>query len=143
MTNNLVYGKLIGVLGIALIVSACVVSTDGAKSSSESIETTSEASTGLSSSTSDEDNENEAKRMKIRAFASNNFARLREDIAVGGGEYLTSLAALFEIPEAMQPAFFQLAKDQFSIWVVSSQTTSDQLIAALTADLAKHPELWQ
>ena len=47
---------------------------------------------------------------KVTAFASINHKNLQQDIAVGQGEYLTSMSELLGVPEDQRPAFFSAAQ---------------------------------
>ena len=113
-----------------LLAISCSLTTDPTKSSSDF---TSSTSPGSSSKSSPEE--------KAKAFATENFARLKEDMALGRGEHLASLATLLGVPKDRQPEFFALAKEQFPSLVSSTQTTSDELIAALDRELALRPYL--
>lgn len=112
-----------------LLATSCTVVTDPTKPTTD---VTSSTSPGSSKSKSDE---------KAKAFASENFARLKEDMALGRGEHLASLATLLGVPEDRHPEFFTLAKENFSSLVSSERTTSDELLAALNRELAMHPRL--
>lgn len=117
------------VLAWGFLTTSCTIVTDPTKSSSDF---TSSTSPGSSKSKSDE---------KAKAFANENLARLKEDMALGRGEYLTSLATLLEIPEDRRTQFFTLAKEKFPTLVSSEWTTSDELLAALDHELMMHPYL--
>lgn len=47
---------------------------------------------------------------KATAFATINHKNLQQDIAVGRGEYLTSMSELLGVPEDQRPAFFSAAQ---------------------------------
>ena len=112
-----------------LLATSCTVVTDPTKPTTD---VTSSTSPGSSKSKSGE---------KAKAFASENFARLKEDMALGRGEHLAALATLLGVPEDRQAEFFTLAKENFSSLVSSERTTSDELLAALNRELATHPRL--
>jgi hypothetical protein len=80
------------------------------------------------------------KERKIQFFARANFSRLKEDMAAGKGDYLTSLAALMEVPKGNQQDFFDLTRAHFQDLFPSEQTTSEEMLAALSRKLseAKH-----
>jgi Protein of unknown function (DUF3015) len=113
-----------------LSATSCTIVTDPTKSSSDF---TSSTSPGSSSKPSPEE--------KAKSFANENFERLQEDMALGGGEHLASLATLLGVPNDRQPEFFALAKEQFPSLVNSAGTTSNELIAALDRELAMRPYL--
>lgn len=135
--------RLGSTLALAIAVSSCAVTTDATKSSSQTIENTSDASTEFTSSTSPKDKDSEDRTRKVKEFASRNFDRLREDMAVGNGEHLTSLAALLDIRNARRPAFFKLTKERFPLWFSSEKATPDDVLSGLSMELSRHPELRQ
>jgi hypothetical protein len=122
-------------LAILLLLSAvsCSVTTSSVEGTSDSFGHTTgasadltEASTEVTSSTSpdgdsedtDNDsnkNDSEAKiKEEARLFAERNFAKLRHNIAVGEGEYLTAVAEIFEVSEKSQSTFCQMAKTSYT-----------------------------
>jgi DUF3015 family protein len=133
--------RLLGVMGLTIAVSSCAVTVESLEASSETINNTTDASSDFTSSTSPR--EASTSKQGAKAFTSYNFARLREDMAVGGGEHLASLAALLNIPDSDRPAFFRFTKERFSAWFNSEQATPDEVLAKLTAELADYPERHQ
>jgi hypothetical protein len=124
-----------------LVLSSCAVTTDSTKSSTETFENTTDASSEFTSSTSPRDNEHHPQRARVNEFTTGNFERLRADVAVGNGEHLAALAALLGIAEADRPAFYRFAKARFSAWFSSDRTSAADFLARLRADLARHGEL--
>ena len=51
---------------------------------------------------------------KINLFAGVAYENLRQEAAVGGGQYVTSLAALYGVPEAKQGAFGRVLQERHS-----------------------------
>ena len=113
-----------------MLFGACSMTTDPTKSSSDF---TSSTTPGSSSQPKPEE--------KAKSFASDNFFRLKEDMALGRGEHLASLATLLGIPEQHQAEFFALTKEKFSSLVSSEQITADEMFAALNRELVAHPHL--
>ena len=77
------------------------------------------------------------KERKIQFFARANFSRLKEDMAAGQGEYLTSLATLMEVPQNDHQDFFDLTKSNFQDLFPSDQTTSEEMLSALAVKLSE------
>ena len=77
------------------------------------------------------------KQRKIEFFARANFSRLKEDMAAGQGEYLTSLATLMEVPQNDRQDFFDLTKSNFQDLFPSDQTTSEEMLSALAVKLSE------
>ncbi len=77
------------------------------------------------------------KQRKIQFFAKANLSRLKEDMAAGKGEYLTSLATLMEVPQHDRRDFFDLTKSNFQELFPSDQTTSEEMLSALAVKLSE------
>jgi len=77
------------------------------------------------------------KERKIQVFAAANFSRLKEDMASGQGEYLSSLATLMEVPQENRRDFFDLTKAQFQDLFPSDHTTSEEMLSALSIKLSE------
>jgi hypothetical protein len=75
---------------------------------------------------------------RVNAFAALNFENLTTDMALGGGEYLTSLGTLMGVPDDQRAAFFQLAQGQYSSLIHSGAATPANLLSALDRSLAEH-----
>src|SRR5262249_34726466 len=126
LTRAFFFGCSLLVLGFVL--SACSLTTDPTKSSTDSTSSTS----GKSSKKDGTVKEGE----KVSSFATVNFARLKEDMAAGQGEHLASLAALLGVRPEQQPAFFAFVKEKFAVVCPSEQTSSEEMVAALTREMA-------
>ena len=77
------------------------------------------------------------KERKIQFFARANFSRLKEDMAAGKGNYLSSLATLMEVPSDYRQDFFDLTKTHFQELFPSDHTTSEEMLAVLSTTLAE------
>ncbi len=66
-----------------------------------------------------------------RHFASTNLDRIARDSAVGGGESLDALAALYQVDAADRAIFAALAQDHFDELFSSDHVTSDEVIETL------------
>jgi len=115
---------------VGLTIASCTVSTDPTKPSSDFTS----SSSGSSSSQPKAKNEE-----KIRDFATVNFERLKEDMATGRGEHLTSLATLLGVPPDSQEQFFMFTQEKFADVVRSEQGTPEEMLAALRHELSVHP----
>jgi len=121
--------RLFFVMALGLTLSACTV-TDPSSSSRST------GGDGSSSLTSDgllkQDH-------KIQEFARVNFEKLKEDMALGQGEYLASLAALMGEEKARQAEFFAFTKEKFPSVFSSDQITSNEMLATLNRELLADP----
>jgi ABC-type enterochelin transport system substrate-binding protein len=141
MTINMFY-RTAAVLGVLWMVYACATTTDTTESSSETFHNTTDASSKFTSSTSPgEDSSDSAKHEQALAFSKVNLERIKTDMALGGGEYLTSLATLLHIPAHNQQEFFALTKSNFSTLFGSENTTAEELLARLDNELNANPNL--
>jgi len=68
-----------------------------------------------------------------------NFERLKEDMATGRGEHLTSLATLLGVPPESQEQFCMFTQEKFADVVHSEQVTPEEMLAALRHELSVHP----
>jgi hypothetical protein len=75
---------------------------------------------------------------RINAFAALNFENLTTDMALGGGEYLTSLGTLMGVPDDQRASFFHLAQGQYTTLVHSGAATPANLLSGLDRTLAEH-----
>jgi hypothetical protein len=78
---------------------------------------------------------------KVDVFASVNFENLKQNMAQGQGEYLTSFANLLGVSENLQPVFFTLTQEQYASLIKSEATTPSEMLVALNHELSSHPSL--
>jgi len=134
--------RVVAVLGVLCMVYACAVTNSSTESSSKTFQNTTDASSKFTSSTSPgSDSSDSAKKEQALVFSKMNLERIKTDMAVGGGEHLTSLATLLEIPAYNQQEFFTLTKSNFSTLFSSEQTTAEELLARLDDELNANPNL--
>lgn len=130
---------------LPLIVAAGLVSTLSScafiDTTTETVANTSDATTEFTSSTSPRSDSGSSSSEQVSRFIHQNFDSIREDMALGGGEHLASLASLLDISKAQQPSFFKLTKEKFPILFGSDNTTPEDLLAKLNEELMTHPEL--
>ena len=69
------------------------------------------------------------------AFTNLNFENLKQDMALGRGEYLASLGTLMGIPENHQGDFFTLAQRQYSALAQANEATPTEFLTALDGTL--------
>lgn len=72
---------------------------------------------------------------RVTAFASLNFENLKQDMAQGRGEFLTSFSTLLGVRSDRQAEFFAFVQQRYSQLVPSAQTTPAELVATLTHTL--------
>jgi hypothetical protein len=130
------------VLGVLSMIYACAVTTDTTESSSRTFHNTTDASSKFTSSTSPGGGSSDfTQKEQALAFSKVKLERIKTDIALGGGEHLTTLATLLGIPAHNQQEFFALTKTNFSTLVGSQNTTAEQLLVRLDDELNANPNL--
>ena len=67
---------------------------------------------------------------KVIAFVAFNFENLKQDMARGRGEYLTSLSELFGVPQDRREAFFSYAQSRYR-FAKSGRGGPEDLVALL------------
>jgi len=138
------FWRVVAVLGIISMVYACATTTDTTESSSKTFHNTTDASSKFTSSTSPGGGSSDlAKKEQALAFSKVNLERIKTDIALGGGEHLTSLATLLDIPARNQQEFFTLTKTNFSTLFGPENTTAEELLARLDTELNANPYLFK
>jgi hypothetical protein len=67
---------------------------------------------------------------KVNAFVAFNFENLKQDMAKGHGEYLTSLSTLLGVPQDRQASFFAYAQSRYP-FVTEHRSSPQEVIALL------------
>ena len=67
---------------------------------------------------------------RVDAFMTLNFENVKQDMAQGHGEYLSSLSTLMGIPEDRQASFFTHAQSRYP-FVIEHQSSPQEVIALL------------
>lgn len=80
---------------------------------------------------------------ETNTFIASTFDTLSTDMARGGGEHLTALATLMNVPIEQQPAFFQLAQQQYLSLTEAGEVSSVAVVKALQNAMTGHPALAQ
>ncbi len=96
---------------------------------------------GISSGTSGCTNDGVIMKNKHVNLAEGAFESLKQDIARGQGEHLTSLALLLGVPEADHPAFFAMVQERYQSLVQNDDVTPLGLVRAIQHAMAGHPVL--
>ncbi len=125
--------RLIPLLMLALIVPACTF-----KGTTKQTTDTTSNITGTTSGKSWFDGGLVKKGQEVNAFADLNFDNLKQDMAMGRGEYLASLGTLMGVVPARQDEFFALTQAHYTTLVRTDQTTPADMLVALNLLLAPH-----
>ena len=80
------------------------------------------------------------KEQKINLFAGVTYENLRQEAAAGGGQYVSALASLYEIPAGKQEDFGQVLQrkhsDLFAAGLEEDRTAHLKMVSTLNRELA-------
>jgi hypothetical protein len=68
---------------------------------------------------------------KARMFVENNLDNLEQDLSRGGGEHLTALTALLDVPETQRGVFCEEASGRYRLQAQQGPVTPEQLVATI------------
>jgi hypothetical protein len=71
------------------------------------------------------------KTAKARMFVENNLDNLEQDLAKGGGEHLTALTALLDVPETQRGVFCAEASGRYRMQAQQGPVMPEQLVTAI------------
>lgn len=69
--------------------------------------------------------------LKVEAFAWMNYENLKQDMARGSGEYLSSLGSLMSVPPDRQTEFLAFVQQRYPVLVGEDRTTPGTMLAVL------------
>jgi hypothetical protein len=75
------------------------------------------------------------------AFAEVNFQDLKRNMAMGGGEYLTSFSTLLGCEESAKPAFFKMSQNKYASLVPTAETTPVAMLSSVKQQIQADPAL--
>lgn len=82
-------------------------------------------------------------KQKVNLFAGVAFENLRQDMAQGGGPYLTSLAVLMNIPSDRQDEFARFVQDRYPVLFTSDLATDHTAHLKMLAVLDRELETYE
>jgi len=71
---------------------------------------------------------------RVDAFMTLNFENVKQDMARGQGEYLSSLSTLMRVPQDREASFFVHAQSRYP-FVIEHQSSPEEVIALLRSTL--------
>ena len=71
---------------------------------------------------------------RVDAFMTLNFENVKQDMARGHGEYLSSLSTLMGVPQDREASFFAHAQSRYP-FVIEHQSSPEEVIALLRSTL--------
>ena len=96
---------------------------------------------GISFGTSGCTNDGVIMKNKRINFAAMTFESLKQEMAQGQGEHLSSLATLFGVAAADQPLFFAMVQDRYRAIVPPADASPLIVLHAIEEAMGKHPIL--
>jgi hypothetical protein len=84
-----------------------------------------------------------AKQNRAIRFAADTIEPLSQNMAQGGGEYLSALAELLDVPADRHKAFFALAQEQYALLAQRADAAPAEIIRTLQVAMAGHPAFAQ
>ena len=70
-----------------------------------------------------------------------NFDSLRQEMAVGEGEYVNTLASLLGATETTRPQMARFFRSEYKSLFPNAETSSEEMLKTLSEKLSAHPEL--
>lgn len=70
-----------------------------------------------------------------------NFKNLQQEMAAGGGDYLNGLASLLGVKAESRDAFGKFTQDNYAALFPSAESTSTDMLNALSQALSQRPDL--
>lgn len=77
-------------------------------------------------------------QLKTEAFVTFNFENLRQDMATGRGEYLTSLGTLLRVPDGRRAEFYALTQARYQTLFPTDGSTPSTMLASLQGAMIAH-----
>ena len=74
-------------------------------------------------------------------FADVNLASLRQEMAIGQGEYVNTFASLLGASEATRPQMVRFFQTEYQNLFPTASTSTEDMLKVLSEKLASHPEL--
>ncbi len=75
---------------------------------------------------------------RAEEFVRRNFVRIKFDMAVGEGEYVSALAVLLKVPAVRQEEFCSLTKQRFGVLYPTATTSPAEMLARLKREVELH-----
>ena len=76
---------------------------------------------------------------KLNLYTAVMYDNLQQDIARGGGEYLTSLGVLMKVPEGRQSEFGLISQSAYPVLFASDEVSPVETLATLTKEWKATP----
>jgi hypothetical protein len=74
-------------------------------------------------------------------YAEVNLTSLRQEMAAGQGEYVSTFATLLGATDQTRPQMVRFFQTEYQVLFPSAETSSDEMLKTLSQKLASHPEL--
>ena len=78
---------------------------------------------------------------QTEVYAAVNLQKLSQEMAQGGGEYLTGLSKLMGVQDAQRAAFFKLTQKSYEKLFPTPKTDARDMLAVLRSEMSQDPSL--
>ena len=119
---------LVTLIVSASFLSGCGTTSAPTESTTNTSDKTSNSTMDTTSSSTPGESDSAAEAAK---FTQNNFVQVKTDMASGGGEHLTALASLLQVPVTQREQFFALSQEKYTVLYQTPNTTPQQMLARL------------
>ena len=133
--------RMMALFAVLALTAACATTTGSTEGTSETFANTTDATSDLTSSTCPSEEPAPSQETEALAFTQANLGRIKTEMAAGGGEHLRALATLLGVPVSQQQTFFSITKEKFIDLYSSDQTTAEELLKKLNAEISSNPGL--
>ena len=123
---------IVALIALTSFLSGCGTTSAPTESTTNTTDKTSNSTMDATSSSTPGESDSAAQAAK---FTQNNFVQVKTDMANGGGEHLTALASLLQVPEDKKEQFFALSQEKYAVLYESSSTTPQQMLARLNLEM--------
>ncbi|HEB70533.1 MAG TPA: DUF3015 domain-containing protein [Desulfobulbus sp.] len=135
---HLLLFRLISLALLSALLTGCGTTSAPTESSTKTTDKTVNSTMDASSSSTPGKNSSTA---RAEQFSRENFARIKADMAVGGGEHLAALAVLLDVPPKNEERFFALTRTQYAALYATSDTDAGRMLTRLNHAMAADPFL--
>lgn len=125
-------GRMLAAVLVVLVTTACTSPTGTTKDIFDVTSSTTDRTWFTIDGTVQDD-------YRVITFTTINFTVLKQEMAQGEGEYLTSFEALLGVPPARHAEFAAWMQDRYTTLLPSAQTTAADMLASLERVLKASP----
>jgi len=123
---------IVTLIVLASFLSGCGTTSAPTESTTNTTDKTTNSTMDATSSSTPGESDSAAQAAK---FTQNNFVQVKTDMANGGGEHLTALASLLQVPADKREQFFALSQEKYTVLYATPSTTPRQMLVRLNLEM--------